>query len=97
MGDYRLSPRAKGDLEEIWTYSVRQWSIEQADRYTNDLIDMIERLAQNPGHGRSAEHIRRGYLKYSVGSHVIFYRRMKAGIHVIRILHKRMNVESHLQ
>jgi toxin ParE1/3/4 len=97
MGEYRLSPRAERDLEEIWAYSARRWSVEQADRYANDLIDMIERLAEEPQQGRSAEHVRRGYLKYPIGSHVIFYRRSTTGIDVIRILHQRMNIEAHLR
>lgn len=32
MAEYRLTPAAEDDLESIWTYSVRQWSVEQADR-----------------------------------------------------------------
>ena len=28
---YRLSPLAEADLEDIWLYTFRNWSMEQAD------------------------------------------------------------------
>jgi toxin ParE1/3/4 len=37
MAEYRLSPAAERDLESIWTYTVRQWGVEQADHYTDFL------------------------------------------------------------
>ena len=30
---YRLSPLAEQDLEDIWLYTLREWSADQADRY----------------------------------------------------------------
>ncbi|HTE33677.1 MAG TPA: type II toxin-antitoxin system RelE/ParE family toxin [Chryseolinea sp.] len=30
---YTISKKAIPDLEEIWLYTVQNWSIEQADRY----------------------------------------------------------------
>ncbi|MCY4291479.1 MAG: type II toxin-antitoxin system RelE/ParE family toxin [Roseovarius sp.] len=30
---YYLTPAARSDLEEIWLYSVAQWSVDQANRY----------------------------------------------------------------
>ena len=35
MAEYRLSPAAERDLELIWTYTVRQWGVEQADLYVH--------------------------------------------------------------
>jgi len=37
MADFRLTPAAEGDLEAIWTYTLHQWSAEQADRYMDTL------------------------------------------------------------
>lgn len=96
MGEYRISPRAERDLEEIWRYTESRWSAEQADRYANALIDMIEELAANPERGRRIDDIRPGYRKQAVGSHFIFYRQARPGIEIVRILHQRMNVEAHL-
>ena len=43
---YQLSPLAEADLEDIWLYTLKHWSLEQADRYHHDLIDAIEALAR---------------------------------------------------
>jgi plasmid stabilization system protein ParE len=42
---YRLSPRAERDLEDIWLYAFENWSVEQADRYQNQIMAAIETLA----------------------------------------------------
>jgi plasmid stabilization system protein ParE len=38
MAEYRLSPRAQRDLDGIFDYTVTQWGLPQALRYT-DLIE----------------------------------------------------------
>ena len=35
---YRLSPLAEQDLEDIWLYTLREWSADQADRYYHSII-----------------------------------------------------------
>ncbi len=39
---YRLTPLAEADLEEIWFYTFRHWSIEQADSYHRSLVAVFE-------------------------------------------------------
>lgn len=34
---YRLRPRALDDLESIWLYTAKQWSVDQADIYIRQL------------------------------------------------------------
>lgn len=91
----RFTPRARADLEEIWRYTFGRWSPDQADRYHQAIVDAAGELATGAKVGRAVE-IGAGYLKYAVGSHVIFYRQTDAGIDVIRILHQRMDVSSRL-
>jgi toxin ParE1/3/4 len=64
---YRLSPLAEADLEDIWLYTFKHWSLEQADRYHHDLIDAIEALARGVKTGRRTD-VREGYFKYPVAS-----------------------------
>ncbi len=41
--NYKISNEASYDLEKIWwLYTFENWSIEQADRYINLIIDEIE-------------------------------------------------------
>jgi toxin ParE1/3/4 len=69
----------------------------QAERYTLALRDACEALASGGKRGRQIDHIRPGYNKFAVGSHVLFFRRVDAGgIEVVRILHQRMDVETRL-
>jgi toxin ParE1/3/4 len=53
-------------------------------------------VAKDPEVGRACDDVRPGYRRYSVGSHVLFYRVSAAATVVVRILHQRMDVERHL-
>ncbi|MBX3243357.1 MAG: type II toxin-antitoxin system RelE/ParE family toxin [Acidobacteria bacterium] len=96
---YIIRKEAHSDLEEIWLYTYETWSIEQADRYINLLLDEVEYLAGNPLLGRNYEHIREGYFCRQAGSHLIFYRFAKNRdlIEIVRMLHKRMNIDTRLR
>lgn len=48
---YRVSLLASQDLEDIWAYTFENWSIEQADRYLNLILDEIEYITQKPEFG----------------------------------------------
>ena len=92
MAGYTLAPLARKDLDEIWTYTVGQWNEEQAERYIRQIEATIEGVADNPNLGRGCDEIRRGYFKILSGSHIIFYRRARTKIDIVRILHQRMDV-----
>jgi len=94
---YRISEKAIEDLEKIWIYTFENWSIEQADRYYNLILDEIEFVAENFRSGKSMEHIKSGYRASKVKSHLIFYRKAEDGlVEVIRILHQMMDIENRL-
>ncbi len=93
----RLSAAARRDLSAIWTYSAERWNRAQADRYVRMFFDSFDEIAGGAIAGRRIDHVRPGYLAHAVGSHVVFYRVDAAGvIDVVRILHRRMDVERHL-
>lgn len=92
---YRFAPLAESDLEDIWLYTFRRWSRAQADSYHRNLVATFEDLALGRRQGRRAD-IRQGYLKYSAGAHVIYYRQQPDGLVVIRILHGSMEPNRHL-
>ena len=95
---YRISQEAHRDLEDIWLYTFENWSLEQADRYFNLILDEIEYLAEHPEHGVDYSQIRKGYFRSRIKSHFIFYKINSKieGIEVIRILHQRMDLESRI-
>lgn len=86
---YKISVRANEDIENIWLYTFKNWSLEQADRYVNLIFDEIEYLANNPLSGKDYNHIRKGYRCSKVKSHIVFYRitDKQNEIEIIRVLH----------
>ena len=91
-----ISKKAITDLEQIWLYTVEKWSVEQADRYYNLIIDEINYICRNINAGKSMEHVRKGYRASKVKSHLIFYRVINGTIEVIRVLHEHMDIENRL-
>ena len=92
---YRLSPLAEADLEEIWLYTFRQWSVEQAEEYHNAIIAGIEGLMSGRNVPQRTD-VRADYWKYKVGMHVLYFRCSDEYLDVIRILHGRMDVNARL-
>jgi len=71
--------------------------VDQAERYILRIRDACQALADGRRRGRAVDDIRPGYLKLAVGSHFLFFRITDTGlIDVVRILHQRMDVPSHL-
>jgi toxin ParE1/3/4 len=74
----------------------QRWGTTQAEDYIRLLQKAIETVAEEPRRGRTCDEVRKGYRKYPAGSHVIFYRSIKSGIDIVRILHGGMDFERHL-
>lgn len=96
--NYKISREASYDLEKIWLYTFENWSREQADRYYNLIIDEIKYLCIEPNSGKDFSHIRKGYFRIKIKSHLIFYKvnHKENELEIIRILHQMMDIESHL-
>ena len=96
MADVQFRAAARADLRGIWWYSATTWSREQADRYITDLQRVCKRLATDPNLGRLRDDLREGLRVYPCGKHLIFYFAMDGGIDIVRVLHERMDVPSHV-
>ncbi len=96
MAEYRLSPRAQRDLEGVFDYTVAQWGLPQAMRYTDLVEAACADLAEAPQQSQGCGKIRPGYRRRSVEQHVIYFRPTGYGIAVVRILHRRMDAPRHL-
>ena len=94
---YRISKQAINDLNDIWVYTFREWSKEQADRYYTLIIEEIEFIAENYWTGKSLEQTRKNYRVTKVKSHLIFYGKLENDVvEVVRILHQRMDIKRRL-
>ncbi len=57
MADCRLYPRARGDLDDVWPYSVALWGEDQAEKYLRGIqraLDEISRALQSSPAARAS-------------------------------------------
>ncbi len=95
MKVFRFSPRAAADIDKIWDYTAEQWSVDQAELYTDELRDACLAIAQQIRVG-SRTSIRSDTYKLRCSAHIIYYRTTPNCIEIIRILHGKQDVERHL-
>ena len=55
----KISRAAQLDLEHIWEYTLKNWSVEQADRYYNLILDEIDYLVNQPKSGKEYSILRK--------------------------------------
>lgn len=96
MTRYILSPLARADLDNIWEHTSKRWDDDQAETYLRMIQAAIENVAANPKLGRRYDEVRAGYRRHRVGSHLILYRETCDAIDIVRVLHEKMNIVSHL-
>jgi toxin ParE1/3/4 len=87
---------AEQDIDNIAEYTVAQWGEEQCAKY----IDLLERtceviIPQNARHARVVPQ-RAQLQRWRCERHVVYFRRVRGGIEIVRILHERMLPLSHL-
>ena len=87
------SPAAEEDLVSIWRYTADEWSPAAADQQIRDIWTTCEALLGYPQIGRSRDELLLGVRSIVTDPHVIFYRISAHGIEVLRVLHKREDVE----
>jgi toxin ParE1/3/4 len=94
MVRYRLTNKAVDDLTQIWNYTYKEWSGNQADTYYQLLIENFERIGCNPDLGKNYSEITENLMGFKVGRHIIFYRRIGENeIEITRILHEQMDLK----
>jgi len=91
-----IYPRAQSDIDGIWDYSAENWNAEQAHRYVGEIRKAIEIVAGDPSRGRAVGDVRKGYFKFAVGSHFLFYLIKPSRVEVVRVLHQRMDFTRHI-
>jgi toxin ParE1/3/4 len=96
MSEYRLTPAAERDLEDIWTYTLKNWGLEQANHYIDRLMVVFDALSQSPKTAPACDHILLGYRRRSFERHMVYFRITNYGIEVVRILHVNMDALSRL-
>ncbi len=97
MKKFRLSKTADADLRKITEYTQQHWGVKQRDAHSKEIFGAFSQLAKAPQIAVKMDAVREGYRKFPQGSLVIFFREGDTcGIEIIRVLHKRMDVDAHL-
>jgi len=86
-------PEARKDLKDIWRYTYRTWGVEQADRYLSELNAGAVELGTTPNKGRDRALLREGMRSININQHVVYYTEAKGRIAIVRVLHRRMDVD----
>jgi toxin ParE1/3/4 len=87
---------AERDIDNVAEYTLAQWGEEQCAKY----IDLLEQtceviIPQNARHGRPVPQ-RPQLQRWRCERHVVYFRRVRGGIEIVRVLHERMLPLNHL-
>lgn len=91
-----LSPRSKADLADIYAYTLQSWGKAQADTYLDKIEQSFNQLLDNPQMGRERSDVKDGYRCLNIEKHVLFYKMVKTEIHILGVLHSRMDAVNQL-
>lgn len=83
---YRLTPRALEDLHQIWRYSAETWSITQADRHIDELVQAFAVLAAFPSLGRERLEFTPPVRIHVHQDHLIVYILARDRVEILRLL-----------
>lgn len=90
------TPRADRDIMEIGL-RIAQDSPRAAEKTLTALDRKCKMLARLPRLGRRREELAPGLRSFAVGSYVVFYRAMRGGVEIIRVLHGARDIVSELE
>lgn len=94
VGSNRLlhfTPAALVDLQGIWAYTELMWSMVQAEKYYNLLIEGCYRISMAPLlFGRKRRGLGKNIYSYTVERHVVFFRPTSDEVSILRVLHGSM-------
>ena len=93
MLQVRLSPRARFDLIEIWTY-IADDSVARADAFIDRVDRTMRLLGGNSRAGRRRDELAPGILSFPLGRYVIFYRMIQDTIEIVRVLHGARDIQT---
>lgn len=95
MSTYTLSPAARNDLIVAGSYAAKKSGSERIGAQVIDrLATAMEKLAQFPMMGKPRDEVRPHLRSFPSKPFIIFYRRTRTGIHVMRILHQRQDLRN---
>lgn len=96
MPEVHKQALAEQDLVNIWLHSLHEWGEQQADTYLDELERIMRLLLEQPKMGGLREEFQPPVRIFYHAQHLIVYQIIPAGISIIRVLHKSMDVDSQM-
>ena len=94
---YRISKLAEADIDNIWLYTLENWSFVQANRYYRLIYQEIDFIVEDFESGKNISEVKDGYRQAKVKSHLIIYKKADDGIiEILRVLHQMMDIPNKL-
>jgi toxin ParE1/3/4 len=87
---------ARVDIREIRRYTKNVWGKEQSDAYEQRLVAQMHKLGVYPLLGEEVHEAPGNVRRLVAEQHAIFYEIDNGRINVLRILHVKMDLPSHL-
>lgn len=87
MPRYRISPRARADLDEIWRYLAQESGIARAEHILEEIRRAVVRLSEMPGMGHHRDDLPdMSFRCWSVKNYLVVYKPQPRPIRVVRIV-----------
>jgi toxin ParE1/3/4 len=87
MGLVRRTPMSHRDYGAIWDYIADGGSPSAADRLLRTFDEKLDLLSDFPGLGPARPELRPRLRSFPVGDYLLFYRPIRGGIELIRVIH----------
>lgn len=85
------APSAQADAIEIWTY-IAEDNAEAASRLLDRFNRVVRTISMQPNIGKAATELAPNLRVFPIGSYLIFYRPIKNGVEIVRLLHSARDI-----
>jgi toxin ParE1/3/4 len=89
-----VAPKARADLDGIWTYIVTESGSERlADRQIDSIVARFRLIAEHPRIGRARDRdLGPGTRSFAAGDYVIVYEIIGSDVQILRVAHGRRDI-----
>jgi len=94
---YELSTLADSDIDQIFKYTLNEFGLKQAIKYTSEFHEFYEHLLWNPTLGKKRFEINDELYSLSKNEHIIFYIIQMNSIKIVRVLHGSRDFPKHFK
>ena len=86
MSRVRYTTQAQEDILDIAFY-IAQDNVGAAHRLIGKILRACERISASPQTGRAREELAPNLRSFPVEKYVVFYRPVRGGVEIVRVLH----------